>query len=138
VVSGRVWKELTPRWQFLCKMHGKATANKRGLEARKAKDEEGKSRAGASGRGCIQRPTRQGENKVQLGHLGTRKLDTPRMSIQKIVLRCCPDVSRSGLLRIVTWTGVNPGLNLQKEGLPSHVQQSQPKVAIALSDNCSL
>jgi hypothetical protein len=41
VVSGRVWKESTPRWQFLCKMHGKATANKRGLEARKAKDEEG-------------------------------------------------------------------------------------------------
>src|SRR4051812_35744574 len=41
VVSGRVWKETTPRWQFLCKMHGRATANKRGLEARKAKDKEG-------------------------------------------------------------------------------------------------
>jgi hypothetical protein len=41
VVSGRVWKESTPRWQFLCKMHGKATANKRGLEARKMKGEEG-------------------------------------------------------------------------------------------------
>jgi hypothetical protein len=26
----------------------------------------------------------QDEDKVQLGHLGTRKLDTPRMSIQKI------------------------------------------------------
>jgi hypothetical protein len=35
VVSGRVWKETTPRWQFLCKMHSRATANKRGLEARK-------------------------------------------------------------------------------------------------------
>src|SRR5450759_198419 len=41
VVSGRVWKETTLRWQFLCKMHGTATANKRGLEARKAKDKEG-------------------------------------------------------------------------------------------------
>jgi hypothetical protein len=41
VVSGRVWKEITLRWQFLCKMHGRATANKRGLEARKAKDKEG-------------------------------------------------------------------------------------------------
>lgn len=35
VVLGRVWKETTPRWQFLCKIHGRATANKRGLEARK-------------------------------------------------------------------------------------------------------
>ena len=41
VVSGRVWKEITPRWQFLCKIHGRTTANKRGLEARKAKDKEG-------------------------------------------------------------------------------------------------
>ena len=41
VVSGRVWKGITPRWQFLCKMHGGATANKRGLEAHKAKDKEG-------------------------------------------------------------------------------------------------
>jgi hypothetical protein len=41
VVSGRVWKETTSRWQFLSKMHGRATANKRGLEARKAKDKEG-------------------------------------------------------------------------------------------------
>jgi len=41
VVSGRVWKEDTPRWQFLCKMHGRATANKRGLKIHKAKDEEG-------------------------------------------------------------------------------------------------
>ena len=41
VVLGRVWKELIPRWQLLCKMHGKATANKRKLEARKVKDEEG-------------------------------------------------------------------------------------------------
>jgi hypothetical protein len=41
VVSGRVWKEITLRWQFLCKMHGRATANKRGLEAHKAKDKEG-------------------------------------------------------------------------------------------------
>jgi hypothetical protein len=41
VVSGRVWKEITLRWQFLCKMYGRATANKRGLEARKAKDKEG-------------------------------------------------------------------------------------------------
>ena len=41
VVSGRVWKEKTLRWQFLCKMHGRATANKRGLETHKAKDEEG-------------------------------------------------------------------------------------------------
>jgi hypothetical protein len=40
VVSGRVWKELTPRWQFLYKIYSKATANKRELEARKAKDEE--------------------------------------------------------------------------------------------------
>src|SRR5437667_4773061 len=41
VVSGRVWKGITPRWQFLCKMHGGATANKRGLEAHKAKNKEG-------------------------------------------------------------------------------------------------
>jgi hypothetical protein len=41
VVSGRVWKETTPRWQFLCKIYGKATPNKRKLEARKVKDEEG-------------------------------------------------------------------------------------------------
>ena len=41
VVSGRVWKEDTPRWQFLCKMHGRATANTRGLETYKAKDEKG-------------------------------------------------------------------------------------------------
>jgi hypothetical protein len=41
VVSGRVWKETTLRWQFLCKMHGTVTANKRGLDARKAKDKEG-------------------------------------------------------------------------------------------------
>jgi hypothetical protein len=25
VVSGRVWKETTLRWQFLCKMHGKGS-----------------------------------------------------------------------------------------------------------------
>ena len=41
VVLGRVWKELIPRWQFLCKMHGKATTNKRRLEARKVKNKEG-------------------------------------------------------------------------------------------------
>src|SRR5438034_7365451 len=41
VVSGRVWKEGTLRWQFLCKMHGKATANKRRLKACKVKDKEG-------------------------------------------------------------------------------------------------
>jgi hypothetical protein len=41
VVSGRVWKETTLRWQFLCKMHGSVTANKRSLEARKATDKEG-------------------------------------------------------------------------------------------------
>ena len=41
VVQGRVWKNQTPRWQFLCKQHGTKTANKRGLEARKGKDEEG-------------------------------------------------------------------------------------------------
>ena len=40
VVSGRVWKETTPRRQFLRKMYGRATANKCGLEARKAKDKE--------------------------------------------------------------------------------------------------
>ena len=40
VVSGRVWKEGTLRWQFLCKMHGKATANKRRLGACKSKDKE--------------------------------------------------------------------------------------------------
>jgi hypothetical protein len=27
VVSGRVWKETALRWQFLCKMHGRVTAN---------------------------------------------------------------------------------------------------------------
>jgi hypothetical protein len=41
VVSGRVWKERTLRWQFLYKIHGKVTANKRGLKARKAKDKKG-------------------------------------------------------------------------------------------------
>ena len=41
VVQGRVWKDQTSRWQFLCKQHGTKTANKRGLEARKGKDEEG-------------------------------------------------------------------------------------------------
>ena len=41
VVQGRVWNDQTPRWQFLCKQHGTKTANKRGLEARKGKDEEG-------------------------------------------------------------------------------------------------
>ena len=41
VVSGKVWKEGTPHWQFLCKMYGKATANKYRLEACKAKDKEG-------------------------------------------------------------------------------------------------
>src|SRR5437016_7344967 len=41
VVTGRVWKDKTPRWQFLCKMHGTNTANKRGLEPKKAKDEGG-------------------------------------------------------------------------------------------------
>jgi hypothetical protein len=41
VVSGRVWKEITLRWQFLCKMHGRVTASKCGLEARKANDKEG-------------------------------------------------------------------------------------------------
>ena len=40
VVSGKVWKEGTPRWQFLCKMYGKATANKYSLETRKAKDKK--------------------------------------------------------------------------------------------------
>jgi hypothetical protein len=40
VVSERVWKEKTLRWQFLYKMYGKATANKRSLEARKAKNKE--------------------------------------------------------------------------------------------------
>ena len=41
VVLRRVWKRITSHWQFLCKMHGGATANKRGLEAHKAKDKEG-------------------------------------------------------------------------------------------------
>ena len=41
VVSGRVWKEDIPRWQFLYKIHGRATANKRGLETHKVKDEKG-------------------------------------------------------------------------------------------------
>ena len=41
VVQGRVWKDQTPRWQFLCKQHGTKTANTRDLEARKDKDEEG-------------------------------------------------------------------------------------------------
>ena len=41
VVQGRVWNDQTPRWQFLCKQHGTKTANKRDLEARKGKDEEG-------------------------------------------------------------------------------------------------
>ena len=40
VVSGRVWKDGTPRWQFLCKMHGTKTQNHRKLEQKKAKDEE--------------------------------------------------------------------------------------------------
>jgi hypothetical protein len=40
VVQGRVWKDQTPRWQFLCKQHGTKTANKRNLEARKGKDED--------------------------------------------------------------------------------------------------
>jgi len=40
VVSGRVWKEKMLRWQFLCKMYGKVTANKYGLETYKAKDKE--------------------------------------------------------------------------------------------------
>jgi hypothetical protein len=42
VVQGRVWKDGTPRWQFHCKAHGTKTKNKRNLEARKRKDEEGK------------------------------------------------------------------------------------------------
>jgi hypothetical protein len=41
VISGRIWKETTLRQQFLCKIHGTTTTNKRGLEARKAKDKEG-------------------------------------------------------------------------------------------------
>ena len=41
VVQGRVWKDATPRWQFLCKQHGTKTANMRGLELRKGKDEDG-------------------------------------------------------------------------------------------------
>src|SRR2546423_3720935 len=41
VVQGRVWKDRTPRWQFICKAHGTKTENKRKLEARKRKDEEG-------------------------------------------------------------------------------------------------
>ena len=41
VVQGRVWKDATSRWQFLCKQHGTKTANKRSLEARKGKDEKG-------------------------------------------------------------------------------------------------
>ncbi len=41
VVLGRVWKEGTLCWQFLCKMYGKATTNKCKLEACKAKDKEG-------------------------------------------------------------------------------------------------
>jgi hypothetical protein len=41
VVQGRVWSDKTPRWQFLCIHHGTKTANKRGLEARKGKDEKG-------------------------------------------------------------------------------------------------
>ena len=36
IISGGVWKETAPRWQFLRKMHGRVTANKSGLEARKA------------------------------------------------------------------------------------------------------
>jgi MULE transposase domain len=42
VVQGRVWKDGTPRWQFICKAHGTKTENKRNLESRKRKDEEGK------------------------------------------------------------------------------------------------
>jgi hypothetical protein len=41
VVIGRVWKDKTPRWQFLCKMHGNKTVNKRELELKKAKDKKG-------------------------------------------------------------------------------------------------
>jgi hypothetical protein len=42
VVQGRVWKDGTPRWEFICKLHGTKTENKRGLEPRKQKDKEGK------------------------------------------------------------------------------------------------
>jgi hypothetical protein len=41
VVSGRVWKEITLCWRFFCKMHGRLTACRRGLEARKVKSREG-------------------------------------------------------------------------------------------------
>ena len=40
VVSGRVWKEDTPYWQFLCKMYGRATANKYRLETYKVKNKK--------------------------------------------------------------------------------------------------
>ena len=40
VISERVWRKKTLRWQFLCKMHGRVTTNKRGLEACKAKNKE--------------------------------------------------------------------------------------------------
>jgi hypothetical protein len=57
----------------------------------------------------IQRPTRQGENKVQLGHLGIRKLDTPRRSIQNIVparshgfyISCALQLSHGDILGVV-------------------------------------
>jgi hypothetical protein len=41
VISGKVWNKGTLRWQFLYKIHGKATTNKRGLKACKAKNKEG-------------------------------------------------------------------------------------------------
>jgi hypothetical protein len=40
VVPGRAWKEITLCWWFLCKMHGRLTAGRRGLEARKVKSRE--------------------------------------------------------------------------------------------------
>ena len=42
VVQGRVWKDRILRWQFICKAHGTKTENKRNLESRKRKNEEGK------------------------------------------------------------------------------------------------
>lgn len=41
-VTGRSRSDGTPNFQYLCKFHGEKTANKRKLEERVAKDEEGK------------------------------------------------------------------------------------------------
>jgi len=42
IIQGRVGKDGTPHWQFICKAHGTEAENKRNLESRERKDEEGK------------------------------------------------------------------------------------------------